>query len=346
MILNLNGVWKFTIDMGVIVTPYFNPDFPRDYWETIYIPSVWNLYREKYYLYEGVVWFAKEFYIDNFKKDFISEICFEGVNYICEVYLNGEKIGYHEGGYTPFSFDITEKIREGKNVLVVKVDNRRHLLRMPYVVGWFNYGGIHRPVYIKISRKIRIDKLILNFENEEGIINYEIKGKNRNELYYYLNILDGETVIYEKKDKIDDFSGELKVPLHNLKKWSPDFPKVYKFLFKIIDKNGDLLDKIEKEFGVRELKIVDYKIFLNGKEIKLKGINYLPINPIGGLVFTKEMIEEDIKLIKELGVNTIRVHFPLSEEFFSLCDKEGLMVWCDIPIYCLEKYAGIPDDFL
>lgn len=346
MIIKLNGLWKFTIDMGACGTPYFDVDFPRDFWDLVYVPSVWNFYKDIYYLYEGIGWYVKEFYIEEFDDFSFAEIYFEGVNYICEVYLNGKKIGIHEGGYTPFSFDISEFLKKGRNILVVKVDNRRHLLRMPYVVGWFNYGGIHRPVYIKISKKVKIDAFVLYFEEENGVVDYKVKLKNLDDkFYYFLNIEDENGFLYEAKDKINDFIGKIEFPLKKFEKWFPDLPKTYKLSFGIIDENGNLLDKVEKNFGIRKLKVENYKIFINDKEIKLKGINYLPINPVDGLVFTEEMIKKDLKLIKELNANIIRVHFPLSEEFFNLCDKEGIMVWCDIPVYCLEKYAGVPEDF-
>ncbi len=189
MRIDLNGIWKFAIDTGSCGTTYYDVDFPRDWWESVYVPSCWNFYKERYYLYEGVGWYAKEFYIEKLEEFFLAEIYFEGINYICEVYLNGKKIGSHEGGYTPFSFEITEALREGRNILVIKVDNRRHLLRMPYVVGWFNYGGIHRPVYIKISKKIKIENIFLNFEDALGFINYEIKGENKEDIYTVLKFL-------------------------------------------------------------------------------------------------------------------------------------------------------------
>ena len=344
MEINLSGMWKFCIDMGICGANYPDPGWPKDGWQIIEIPSCWNFYGEKYKIYEGISWYTKDFYLSNITSQTLGYFYFEGINYLSEIYLNGEKIGSHEGGYTPFSFDVSGKLKEKRNVLVVKVDNRRHLLRMPSVVGWFNYGGIHRPVSLKISEILQIRKFIIEQDKEEKriIIDYEIETKSVFKKFYYtISISDGENIIWQVKDELHSFAREASIPGDFLQEWSPEKPTLYKIIFEITDGKERVFDRVEKIFGFRKLEIKENKILLNGKILKLKGINYLPMNPINGLTYSEEMIKKDIKLLKELKVNCIRVHFPLSEEFFTECDKAGLMVWCDISVYCADG----PQDF-
>lgn len=346
-IISLNGIWKFCVDMGVCGGNYIEPDYPRDGWLSVEVPGCWNCYGEKYKIYEGVSWYAKELHLPEVNPDTIGTLYFEGVNYLCEIWLNGEKIGSHEGGYTPFNFDVSEKLRKGRNVLVLKVDNRWHLLRMPFVVGWFNYGGIHRPVFLHLSETLQIKKFILKTEAEEKrlIIDYKLETKKPfKEFHFLFSIYDGEKNIFQIKDELS-LAGALSIPVPFLQNWSPEKPFLYKAVLEVCNSDGKVLDSVEKNFGIRSLELKEGKILLNGKTLKLKGINYLPINPISGLTYSREMVDKDLHILKELGVNAIRIHFPLSEDFFSECDKTGLLVWCDIPVYCLETYAGIPEDF-
>ena len=121
-------------------------DFDSDI--ELMVPGDWNTQMEKLYYYEGTVWYKKSFDFEA-KADETVYVYFEAVNYEAVVYLNGEKLGTHIGGYTPFQFDVTGKLKEKDNFLVVKVDNKRKREAIPTVnTDWWNYGGITRSVHL------------------------------------------------------------------------------------------------------------------------------------------------------------------------------------------------------
>lgn len=346
--LDLSGPWQFCVDMGTCGANYADPQWPRDGWELVTVPGCWNHYAERLRLYEGVAWYAKAFGVPAAGTDTIATLRFEGANYLCEVWLNGEKLGTHEGGYSPFTFDVSACLKPGENVLVVRVDNRRHLLRMPFVVGWFNYGGLHRPVTLHLSRRNQITRIGVSSDvsSQTVRIEYELArpaGEEALSVRLRATTPDGWLELEQEKPTYD--GNVFAFPLSGFRLWSPREPNVCNFQLELMDEAGDVLDVRHVCAGARTLEASGTELRLNGEPLRLNGINYLPINSGAGLTWSPETITDELALLAQLGVNGIRVHFPLDERFFSACDRAGLMVWCDLPIYCLEEYAGVPKDF-
>ncbi len=155
MYIDLNGLWDFTVDLDPKYhhsenPPYARPDWDRSNWQKVSVPGVWNKYAERLDIYEGICWFAREFTFNQASGEPIAVLRFGGINYKCRIFLNGELLRTHEGGYTEFTADATGEIRAGKNCLAIEVDNRATQIKMPPCLGYFNYGGIHRDVILEI----------------------------------------------------------------------------------------------------------------------------------------------------------------------------------------------------
>jgi len=121
-------------------------EYDFDTSESLTVPGDWNTQRERLLLYEGTIWYKKSFDYQRTDNTRIF-VYFGAANYIADVYLNGEKIGRHEGGFTPFNFEITKLVRDKSNSLIVKVDNQRRRDAVPTLItDWWNYGGLTRPV--------------------------------------------------------------------------------------------------------------------------------------------------------------------------------------------------------
>ena len=140
-------------------------NFDSDY--QIMVPGDWNTQMEKLYYYEGTIWYKR-----NFNHDLVNGeatyLYFGAVNYHAVVYLNGEKIGEHTGGYTPFYFNVTGKLKEKDNLIVVKVDNKRLREAVPTVnTDWWNYGGITRSVSIINVPKTHIYDYKIQVDNDD-----------------------------------------------------------------------------------------------------------------------------------------------------------------------------------
>jgi len=157
--LTLNGQWDFIADLdpkyhddtiSYPIHPFSQPDADRRHWKKVNVPGVWQKYGERYDIFEGVCWFAREFYVD--MAEFSNARArFGGVNYQCDVYINGQHAGSHEGGYTEFVLDTAKYLHRGENHIAVRADNRAATLKWPPCLGYFNYGGIHRDVVLELS---------------------------------------------------------------------------------------------------------------------------------------------------------------------------------------------------
>ena len=189
--ISLNGKWKYIIDvqdagyydyrMNILEKGFFmneKPKSPEDLIEYDFdnapemeIPSDWNTQNEQLLFYEGTIWFKKSFnYTKNENKKLI--LYFGAINYESIIYINGILIGKHIGGFTPFNFDITSKIKNGENYIIIKIDNKRKKENIPTLIfDWWNYGGITRDVYLIETNPIYIQnyQFLLNKQNKKQI---------------------------------------------------------------------------------------------------------------------------------------------------------------------------------
>ncbi|MEQ8238566.1 MAG: glycoside hydrolase family 2 TIM barrel-domain containing protein [Cyclobacteriaceae bacterium] len=300
-------------------------DFDTD-WQLM-VPGDWNTQKEKLYYYEGTVWYKKNFDFVAANNE-INYLYFEAINYEATVYLNGEKLGNHLGGYTPFQFDVTDKLIKGNNWVIVKVDNKRMREAIPTInTDWWNYGGITRSVHLITTPKTHIsDYLVQLAKGTTNTIEGWVAVKNAT---------DGQLVkveIPELKKSVDvvlrngiaSFSFKSKPTL-----WSPTNPKLYNV--KISAGANSVTDQI----GFRTIQTQGSKILLNGKEIFLKGISIHEEAPFKtGRVVSEEECRILLKWAKELGCNFIRLaHYPHSEAMVREAEKMGFLVWSEIPVY-------------
>jgi len=336
--IDLGGIWDFVADLDPKYhksPAYASPEWDRSKWDKVVVPGVWNLYGDKYSLYEGVSWYVRDFDYHQKIGEKTAVLRLGGDKLRCEVFLNGKLAGEHEGGYTGFSVDVSSLLKEGKNTLAVKVDNRSHLIKLPAVLGWFNYGGIHRQVSLELYPDTYLADLTVQAKHNGLLsINGKIVSSSRN--YFQVEIRCAD--VTKRLEKVRNFlKVEVKIP--NVKSWSGENPAFYSAEISLLSE-GILLEKKIVPVGFRSLVAKGRQLFLNGKRIFLKGLNYLYDSPAHGLVMKKRQYQKDIFLLKELGVNIIRSHFPFPEEFLSECDRQGLMVWIDIPVYCLSPEKG------
>ncbi|MFX0058004.1 MAG: glycoside hydrolase family 2 protein [Candidatus Hodarchaeota archaeon] len=345
--ISLNGFWKCKSDLDNIglEKQWFLPEnFQKvsDSLIDIEIPKSFNMLKG-YKAFEGVFWHYYEFSFDVSKitDDFDYKLKFAGSNYITEVWLNGGFLGKHEGGFTPFKFNIYPSLIKENNLLVVRTDNIRRKGQIPdRVFDWFNWGGIYRNVDLLILRKNRIDDVIiktkLNSRKSCLIkINYKIIGR----LALKWHILDDkkQKTLYSGSISETVGSGGFLLTMNFPKLWSPENPNLYylKILSDLPTKNNEIL--YETYFGVRQIEIKGTNIFLNKKKIILKGAN-LHEEIVGyGRTIPYELREKDIRDMKSLGFNALRTaHYSHDEALLDIADKLGLLILEEIPIwgYC------------
>src|SRR5271165_422697 len=292
------------------------------------VPGDWNTQRDSLLFYEGSVWYKRSFnYAKGSKKR--AFVHFGAANYVAQVYLNGEELGRHEGGFTPFDFEITDQVRPEGNFLVVRVNNTRGKDYVPTLnTDWWNYGGITRPVALLEVPETFIQDYSVQLE----------KGSTRQiKVWLQLNgpQLRQTVTIRIPEIRLDktyqtDAGGRAEFSFGaDLKLWSPENPKLY-----TVEISSDT-DQVTDHIGFRSISVQGTEILLNGKPVFLRGINVHEEAPLrSGRAWSDDDARVLLGWAKELGCNFVRLaHYPHNEAMLRLADQMGVLVWEEVPVY-------------
>jgi beta-glucuronidase len=304
---------------------------------TLKIPGDWNSQKEKLFYYEGTIWFKRSFdyTLSNNNRLFVY---FGAINYKAEVYLNGIKLGTHEGGFTPFNFEVTSIVKSKDNYLVVKVDNKRFKEAIPTInTDWWNYGGITRDVKLIEEPSTFIKDYSIQLKKKDNkTINGFIKIDNSSgneEVIVSIPELKINKTFVSNEDGIIQFEINSK----KIQYWSPEFPKLYDVFIKTKDQT------LKDEIGFRTIETNGPDILLNGKPIFLRGICIHEENAMrGGRAYNEADALVALTWAKELNCNYVRLaHYPHNEHIVKLADKMGIMVWEEIPVYWTVDFTNM-----
>ena len=349
---SLNGKWHYIVDvqeegyydyrMNPTRWGFFRnakPQKPEDLIEYDFdkaeemeLPSDWNTRDERLFFYEGTVWFYKKFNVQGSK--FKAEkrralLYFGAVNYDAHVYVNGNHVGHHIGGFTPFNYDVTDQLKDGENFVIVKVDNKRHAEDVPtQIFDWWNYGGITRDVLLVDVPETYVENYSLQLVSLEGRrLAFSVK-LNKAEAGRRVTLSIPELKL--KKELVTAADGTATTFMKAKPVlWSPATPKLYKV---DITMDGET---ISDEIGFRKIETRGKQILLNGEPIFLKGISIHEEKPNGG---GRANCTEDAHTLlswaKELGCNFVRLaHYPHNEYAVREAERMGILVWSEIPVY-------------
>ena len=262
-------------------------------------------------------------------------LTFEGVAHYAEVFLNNEKIGEHYSGYTAFTLDLTEKLNYGAdNKLVLKVDSRESLNIPPFgnVIDYMTYGGIYRDVYIDVRPTTYISDVFAR-ARANGKIDSEIaivgEISKRMSVRQSLTIKGVEFLLGESTA-----SANVTILSHAkcITPWDIDSPNLYTLKTELLH-GRTIIDTHEVKIGFRDAEFRKDGFYLNGKKLKIRGLNRHQSYPYVGYAMPRSMQEMDADVLKyELGLNTVRTsHYPQSQHFVNRCDEIGLLVITEIP---------------
>lgn len=311
----LDGVWKFkTVDTAGVLK-----EIPEDAID-MYVPSCWNL-RLGYLTYHGLAWYFKEFECES--ENII--LSFGAVSQQAEVYLDGEHLGGHYGGYTEFRFDVS--LKKGKHLLAVLTDSRADDETIPKdIADWYRYGGIYRSVELSEINDVFISRHKISYELDddtaEVTVETEVKSFSGKKPEKLTVKLDNKTVYS------GDYSEKISFTAEKIKRWDVFKPNLY-FVEITVD-DDDIIDRI----GFREIKAEKGQFLINGKAITIKGVNHHEDWPDFGHAVPKQLMERDIDIIKDLGCNFIRgSHYPNSRAFVDYLDQNGILFWSEVPLW-------------
>ena len=359
--MSLNGDWHYFVDqqeqgyydyrMNPTNWGYFvnaKPKKPSDLVEydfdacpTMQVPGDWNTQDEQLFVYEGTIWMKKDFEIGDGLRTTDNGrflLYFGAVNYEAIVYVNGKKAGRHVGGFTPFCYDVTDFVHEGKNFVIVKIDNKRHKDNVPTLIfDWWNYGGITRDVllvsvpetYVE-DYSLRLDALPQSADGKNSVIDFSLK-LNRPVAGEAVTVTFPELKI--RKTFSTDENGclheQLSTKKSKLELWSPDNPKLYKVL---LEREGET---IEDEIGFRIIETRGKQLLLNGKPIFLRGVcSHEETAYTSRRCNSAADADTLLSWARSLGCNFIRLaHYPHNEHAVREAERQGFLLWSEIPVY-------------
>ncbi|MGJ1481485.1 glycoside hydrolase family 2 protein [Sphingobacterium multivorum] len=338
---SLNGKWDAIVDLydqGRKNQIYLNKkaENKTDFYEYAFenglrlnVPSDWNSQMPELKYYEGTIWYGRKFDVvkENNKRLFLY---FAAVSYRCRIYLNGQEIAQHEGGFTPFQIEITDAAKENDNFLAVEVNNSRQVDAIPAMAfDWWNYGGITRDVFLVSTPKVFIDDYFVQLDKTKADkINAKVK---LSETMANSSVTIEIPELQLKQTLKTDAQGEVKTSFlsRKIKRWSPTAPKLYNVKISTRD------DQIEEEIGFRNIWVKGEDIFLNGEAIFLKSISFHEEIPQRkGRAFSQADAVMLLSEAKALGCNMIRLaHYPQNEYIVRMAEKMGFLLWEEIPIW-------------
>lgn len=352
--LYLNDDWLFTEQFEDSLTA---PEYPENTLQPVRLPHTCKETPFHYFdesLYQMVSGYRRHLLIP---KDWQGKrilLTFEGAAHDSTVFCNGKKVGEHHCGYTAFTVDLTDNVLYGQdNLLCVRLDSRENLNVPPfgYVIDYMTYGGIYRDVRLEVKEKVSLSDIFvhtaIDFRSSPvtAQITSEITLTESNEnvtiRQYYMpkstavaqeswRLLCEQTVSADVScDKEFSLTATITAPLL----WDTEEANLYILKTQLLYQDNTILDETETTFGIREAVFKKDGFYLNGRKLRIRGLNRHQSFPYVGYAMPKSMQRLDADLLKkELGLNAVRTsHYPQSHYFLERCDELGLLVFTEFP---------------
>lgn len=347
-VLNINRKWAFTKEWSDIPS-----EVPKN-WNFVNLPHTWNGIdgqdgENDYYR-------GKCLYVRSLEKEDLPEadryyIEFRGANSSAELYVDGNKIACHDGGYSTWRADITDYLKNPVSIIAVAVDNSANETVYPQMADFTFYGGLYRDVNIIAVSESHFD---LDYYGGPGImVTPQISGNNASvQVRVFLsNAGGGDELEFVVRDALSNVVAtktqsasltEAQIDIENVVLWHGK-KNPYLYTAEVLLKREDkILDNVSTRFGCRTFEIDPERGFiLNGEEYPLRGVSRHQDRWGIGNALLPEHHREDIELICELGATTIRLaHYQHDQYFYDLCDEKGLVIWAEIPYISKHMATG------
>ena len=327
----LNNEWRFS-------TSYQEDMIANDYsdekMDIVRLPHTcretpFNYFDED--IYQMVCLYRRKLYAPNEWKGKKLLLTLEGVAHISEVFINGEKVGEHGCGYTAYTMDLSDKLKfDEDNIIAVKVDSRESSNIPPfgYVIDYMTYGGIYRDVYLEVKEDIYIKDVFLHslISSPSAVLNADVEINDISEDLYICQYIrpnsESEYVLLGEKAFENDYTDmSVQWKIDSVILWDINNPFLYEIKTQL-RRGEQIVDEVSNIFGFREAIFKEDGFYLNGKKVKIRGLNRHQSYPYVGYAMPKSMQEHDAEILKnELGLNAVRTsHYPQSHYFLNQCD--------------------------
>ncbi len=353
----VGGDWLFRLDTaGVGLNQNFQRETKTDGWAKTTVPNAWNAGDNSVASMLGTVgWYRKDFRLPDKRRRMSWILRFESVNYRAKIWLNGKPIGANTGAHLPFEIRVPRSAlkREGTNRLVVRVDNRRRSNDFPPASeapdgspggGWWNYGGLLREVYlqrvdgvditnVRVRPKIACRTCAATVDVRVTVRNFADRTLALRMTGTYGRRGLGLGAKRVPAGSFATFSARIRIAKPRL--WSPASPKLYGVKLRLAS-GGRKLVGYHLQSGIRSVKVIDGRLSLNYQPMDFRGMGLHEDDPKMGFAIDSARRRQIVAQVKEVGATVIRSHYPLHPEMFELADREGVLIWSEIPVYGMK----------
>jgi len=329
----LDGLWEFRTDpRDEGIRDEWYRQFPAPE-RRMAVPSCWNN-DIGLYDYEGAAWYRTWFELPAAAH---IRLVFHGVLGQADIYLDGQQVASHYGGFTPFDAVVPDAAA-GRHELVVRADNTHSERTLPLErVDWFHYGGIIRPVELQLLPDVYIEEAAADYRLDIGTrcaeLDVRIRWRSLGDApaaVRYGAALGGRRLGSGgfMLDPGTRREAVVRCRLQDLELWEPDAPALY--YLSIESEDDDLIDRI----GFRHIETRDSAVYLNGKPLYMRGVNRHEEHPDWGFAFPARLMLKDLDILRDLGCNAVRgSHYPQSKLWVDLLDENGIVFWSELPIW-------------
>ncbi len=349
--ISLNGSWQFLYIRAPEYSPegFFDADFPDRGWDTLTVPSCWEMkgygkmhYTDVWYLFPinppfvpsenptGI--YRRTVTLPEGWGDKRKILRFDGAGSAFDVWVNGHHAGYSKGSRLTSEFDITRLVCPGENQITVRVYKWSDGTYLECQDMWW-YGGIYRDVTLIARPKAGIEDYAveagLDDSYKEGILTQDIAAsKEAERAEWRLTDMNG-TEIAAGTEKLEEGRARIRTNVGRVRPWSAEIPSLYKVTLKLYGREAasEILDEAEVVTGFRRVEVRGSNFLVNGVPILINGVNMHDFSPAGGAAVSRETVEEHLRMMKRYNINAVRcAHYPKMPYFYGLCDKYGFYV--------------------
>lgn len=359
----LDGIWEFQLDPdGVGEARDWQVSLPNP--EPMAVPSSFNelIRNPDFRDYVGDMWYLRRFVVPYGWTGQRVVLRFGSVHYRATVWVNGVKLGEHEGGHLPFEIDASRVVRPGEeNTVAVRVSNvltwssvpPGYEVRVPgsgrraleYFFDFYNYAGIHRSVHLYTTGHTFVEDIVIRTFLEPGraIVSFRLwtpTGGADHAPRKRVQILDMSGNLVASTETTEE-DGEFSLSSYRL--WSPESPYLYVLRVELLDSHGRPLDSYSEPFGIRTVAVDGDRFLLNGERTYLTGCSRHEDFHLVGRGAQLAVALKDLNLLKWLGANSFRTsHYPHSEELMYLADRMGFLVIDEAPAVGMSAWGQYP----
>lgn len=347
-------------------------------WQQVAVPHTWNRLgnydvtrRPDADTRRGIGWYRLRFNLPEGSAGQRTFLQFDAASIIAEVWVNGRKLGRHEGAFSRFRLDATDAVQPGENVLAVRVDNSKPEpgssteFIVPISGDFFMYGGLYRPVSLITTGQAHIDLLdhggpgiynrIAALDDDAAEVAVLARLRNAGAAGRFtlrtrvLDAAGAEVAGAEQALRLAagaTAEREQALTIRSPRRWNGlDDPYLYRTVAELVDRDGAVLDRVEQPLGLRTVAVdPDRGFLLNGRKLRLRGVNRHQDRQEKGWALSEADHRQDMDLIREVGANSVRLaHYNHAGTFYDLADRNGMMLWAELGLVNLASIPGVAD---